>query len=71
MLYNTASYGRKIKNIEKRGKLMRTKKRNNKMMHNTIPTINTKYDAKFSISVLNVMPVNAEGDIVILPGVTE
>lgn len=37
----------------------------------SIPTINTKYDAKFSISVLNVMPVNAEGDIVILPGVTE
>ena len=37
----------------------------------SIPTINTKYDAKFSINVLNVMPVNAEGDIVILPGVTE
>ena len=37
----------------------------------SIPTINTKYDAKFSINVLNVMPVKAEGDIVILPGVTE
>ena len=36
MLYNTASYGRKIKYIEKRGSFMRTKKRNNKMMHNTL-----------------------------------
>ena len=34
MLYNTASYGRKIKYIEKRGSFMKTKKRNNKMMHN-------------------------------------
>lgn len=31
----------------------------------------TSYNAKFSINVLNNMPVDAEGQIVILPGVTE
>lgn len=37
----------------------------------SIPTINTTYDAQFTINVLDVMPIDAEGDIVILPGVTE
>ena len=37
----------------------------------SIPTVNTSYNAKFSINVLNIMPVDAEGQIVILPGVTE
>ena len=37
---------------------------------NTIPTINTTYNVEFTINVW-IMPIGAEGDLVVLPGVTE